>query len=100
MRQEGISRSGYKNSKQAGCSHMSCSQPASIQLSFYIICFSTVQMSLRGGFLLFPTKQSPVLMDILVQKEIASPPNYKSGGSQRHQYIRCTVEEFSFYVRF
>ncbi|MDP1546655.1 MAG: hypothetical protein Q8L87_11585, partial [Anaerolineales bacterium] len=33
--------------------------------------FSTVQMSLRGGFLLFPTKQSPVLKDVSVVKGIA-----------------------------
>jgi hypothetical protein len=50
-------------------------------------------MSLRGGFLLFPTKQFPVLKDVSVEKGIASPPKYKGGGSQRHQFIECTVEK-------
>jgi hypothetical protein len=40
--------------------------------------FSTVQMSLRGGFLLFPTKQSPVFRDVSIQKEIASPPKTRA----------------------
>jgi len=48
-------------------------------------------MSLRGGVLLFPTKQSPVLRDVLVENEIASPPKTKSGGSQRHDLARCMV---------
>jgi hypothetical protein len=60
-------------------------------------------MSLRGGFLFFPTKQSPVLRDISTQKKIAAPPHLpwravpgksKSGGSQRHQFMKCTVENF------
>src|SRR3990172_7923329 len=55
-------------------------------------------MSLRGGFLFFPTKQSLVLRDISVQKEIATPPKGKSGGSQRHQFIKCTVENIKLKV--
>jgi len=44
------------------------------------------------------TKQSPVFTYVSFQKEVASPPKYKSGGSQRHQFIKCTVErdELSF----
>gem|GEM_PF-3883729 len=44
--------------------------------------------------MLFPTKQSPVLRDVSVEKEIASPPKTKSGGSQRHNLARCTVANF------
>ncbi len=58
------------------------------------IFFSTVQMSLRGGALLFPTKQSPVSRGISIPKEVASPPKNKIGGSQRHQFIKCSVESF------
>jgi hypothetical protein len=32
-------------------------------------------------------KQSPVLQDVLTQKEITTPPKGKSGGSQRHQFM-------------
>lgn len=31
--------------------------------------------------------------NISLQKEIASLLKYKSGGSQRHQFIKCTVEK-------
>jgi hypothetical protein len=55
--------------------------------------FSTAQMSLRGGLLLFPTKQSPALLGISGQKEVAAPPKNKGGGSQRHKFTRCTVEK-------
>ena len=48
-------------------------------------------MSLRGGFLFFPTKQSPALW-----REVAAPPKNKGGGSQRHKFTRCTVEKFLF----
>jgi hypothetical protein len=34
-------------------------------------------MSLRGGVLLFPTKQSPVFRGVSAEKEIASPPKTK-----------------------
>jgi len=57
-------------------------------------------MSLRGGVLLFPTKQSPVLRDNSVENKVATPPRRpafgagktKSGGSQRHKLAGCTVE--------
>jgi hypothetical protein len=51
-------------------------------------------MSLRGGVLLFLTKQSPVLSEVSVENEIASPPKTKIGGSQRHSLARCTVENY------
>jgi|GEM_PF-6106252 len=54
--------------------------------------FAAVQMSLRGGVLLFPTKQSLVLRDVSVENEIASPLKNKISGSQRHCLARYTVE--------
>jgi len=41
----------------------------------------------------FLPKQSPALRDISTQKEIAAPPKSKSGGSQRHQFMRLYGRE-------
>jgi hypothetical protein len=51
----------------------------------FIEHYSTVQMSLRGDL-------CRSNLQIATQKEIATPPKTKSGGSQRHQFMKCTVE--------
>jgi hypothetical protein len=40
------------------------------------------------------------LQDISTQKEIAAPPKTKSGGSQRHQFMKCTVENFLLFLSY
>ena len=57
----------------------------------FIFLFSTVQMSLRGR----QPEAISCFTKYFWQMRIAAPPKSKIGGSQRHDFMGCTVENFS-----